>query len=106
LQIAAGTPPVIGRDALGNARGGIRTPQVDAPVSALSGLGQSGGAFCSIFGTTVAFDAGRLAQLYPDHDAYVTAVHDSTRAAVRGGFILKPDAAVIRNAAAASDIGD
>ena len=33
-------------------RGGIRTPAVDAPVAALSGLGQSGTTFCFLFGTT------------------------------------------------------
>ena len=68
-----GDPPTIARDAHGNALGGIRTAQVDVPVAALSGLGQSGGAFCSIFGTTTPFDAATLATLYPSHEAYVSA---------------------------------
>jgi hypothetical protein len=105
LQIVPGPPATIERDALGNARGGIRTPQVDAPIAALSGVGQSGGAFCSIFGTTTPFDASTLATLYPDHDAYVAAVRDAIRRAVRAGTVLKTDAAAIRAAAAASDVG-
>jgi hypothetical protein len=105
LQIAPGPPATIERDALGNARGGIRTPQVDAPIAVLSGVGQGGGAFCSIFGTTTPLDASTLATLYPDHDAYVAAVRDSIRRAVRAGTVLKTDAAAIRAAAAASDVG-
>jgi hypothetical protein len=105
LEIAAGAPPTIARDALGNARGGIRTAQVDAAVAALSGLGQSGSAFCSIFGTTTPFDAAMLATLYPSHAAYISRVLDATRRAVRAGFVLKADAKAIRAAAAASDVG-
>ncbi len=95
----------IARDAVGNALGGIRTPQVDVPIATLSGLGQSGGAFCPIFGTTSHFDAATLASLYPSHAAYVRAVLDATRKAVRAGFILRADATAIRAAAMASDIG-
>lgn len=92
-------------DAFGNVRGGIRTPYVDVPIATLSGLGQGGGSFCSLFGTTVLFDAGTLASLYPDHDTYVSAVNESTDRAVEAGFILEPDAQLIKTAAAASGIG-
>ncbi|MFN8028177.1 MAG: alpha/beta hydrolase domain-containing protein [Acidimicrobiia bacterium] len=40
------------------------------PVAKLSGLGQSGQSFCGIFGTTVPFDAAKIAQLYPSHAAF------------------------------------
>ena len=53
-------------DADGNVKGGIRTPQVDAPVATLSGLGQTGTNFCGIFGTTKPFDAATLAAKLPD----------------------------------------
>jgi len=105
MEITAGTPPDIERDALGNARGGIRTAQVEAAVATLSGLGQTGSAFCSIFGTTTPFDAVTLATLYPSHAAYVSRVLDATRNAVRAGFVLKADAKAIKAAAAASDVG-
>jgi hypothetical protein len=44
-------------DELGIAKGGIRSPWVDAPTAVLSGLGQSGAEFASLFGTTRAFGA-------------------------------------------------
>jgi hypothetical protein len=105
LAITAGNPPVIERDAFGNARGGIRTPAVDVPVATHSGLGQTGSAFCSIFGTTTAFDAATLAQLYPSHADYVRAVVRSARRAKRAGYLLKADVTAIKQAANASDVG-
>lgn len=100
-----GTPAEFVLDDLGNVVGGIRTSYVDAPVARLSGLGQSGGSFCGIFGTTMLFDEETLAALYPDHDAYVAAVDAATDAAVEAGFLLEPDAELIKTAAADSDIG-
>jgi hypothetical protein len=92
-------------DDYGNVLGGIRTPYVDVPIAALSGLGQSGGSFCWLFGTTALFDDPTLASLYPTHAAYVSAVNEATDSAVEAGFILEPDAQLIKAAAAASDIG-
>jgi hypothetical protein len=105
LEIAPGPPAQIVRDARGNALGGIRTPVVDAPIAALSGLGQSGSSFCGLFGTTVPFDAATLAALYPTHEAYVSAVGRASRAAVKAGAILRPAARAIREAAATSNVG-
>jgi len=93
------------RDEHGNARGGIRTPQVDVPIATLSGEGQAGEIFCLLFGTTVPFDAAKLAALYPSHDAYVTAFNASTDEAVAAGFLLPADAALMKASAAASSIG-
>jgi alpha/beta hydrolase family protein len=92
------------RDAHGDALGGIRTPQVDVPIATLSGDGR-GSVFCLLFGTTTPFDAATLASLYPDHDAYVAAFNAATDRAVQAGFILAPDAGLMKAAAAASDIG-
>jgi hypothetical protein len=92
-------------DEQGNVRGGVRTPAVDVPILTLSGLGQTGSAFCRLFGTTVALDAATLQALYPSHDAYVKAVKRSAKRAVRKGFLLKLDANAIVAAAAASSIG-
>jgi hypothetical protein len=106
LEIAPGPPPEILRDALGNALGGIRTPQIDVPIATLSGFGQPpGGTFCQLFGTTVPFGPATLASLYPTHDGYVKAIRGSVRTAVREGFIVRIDGTAIKDAAAASDIG-
>ena len=54
LQVASTGPLVFARDANGNAVGGVRSPQVDAPIAALGGTGNSGagpiGQFCRLFG--------------------------------------------------------
>ena len=105
LSVQPGFPPIIERDALGNAKGGIRTPQIDVAIAALSGVGQPVGSPCSRFGTTIAFDAATLAPLYPDHRSYVGAVKRETRRAVKRGFLLAIDAEEIRRAAASSGIG-
>jgi hypothetical protein len=41
LSLRPGAPPAIERDDLGNAVGGVRTPQVDAPVAVLPGIGSA-----------------------------------------------------------------
>ncbi len=92
------------RDAHGNAEGGIRTAAVDAPIAALSGSGQTGSAFCGLFGTTVKFDAATLKALYPTHAAYVRAVDRATARAVHEGFVQPADAVSIHRAAVHSHI--
>jgi hypothetical protein len=105
LSVQPGSPPSIDRDPLGNALGGIRTPQVDVPIAVLSGSGQPAGSACSRFGTTLALDAASLASLYPNHRSYVRAVNRATKRAIRRGFLLAIDAKAVRRAAASSDIG-
>jgi hypothetical protein len=83
----------IARDERGIARGGIRTPAVDAPVSVLTGEPPPGrSVICSLFGDTRPFDAATLAELYPTHQDYVDAVTESADAAVSAGFLLRADA--------------
>jgi hypothetical protein len=87
-------------DAQGNALGGIRTPYVDVPLAALSGLGQEGGSFCGLFGTTRSFTAEELAALYPTADDFITKWNAATDAAVESGAILAVDAEHIKTAGA------
>jgi hypothetical protein len=93
-------------DRYGNVRRGIRTPQLDVPIATLSGLGQTGGTFCGLFGTTVPFDATKLATLYRSHAKYVAAVQRATRKAVRAGYILPDDGTAIIAAGETSTIGN
>jgi hypothetical protein len=99
------SPPSFVTDANGNVEGGIRTPAVDVPVATLSGLGQSGSAFCFLFGTTVPFSAAKLAALYPTHRQFVREWVADTRADERAGFIRPADARELIAAAAASSVG-
>jgi hypothetical protein len=105
LELTAGPHPTIRRDALGNALGGIRTPELDVPISTLTGTaapGQSG--TCSLFGSTTPFDQATLTSLYPTHADYVSKFDAATRSAVKAGFILPTDATQIEAAAAASSV--
>jgi hypothetical protein len=106
LEVSAGPPVAVVRDANGNAVGGIRTPQLDVPIATLSGDGDRSSLVAALFGHTAPFDAITLAALYPDHDAYVSAFNAATDRAVQAGFILPPDAALMKAAAAASEIGE
>lgn len=92
-------------DDAGNATGGIRTPQLDAPIATLSGLGQAGDSFCALFGTTTPFTAEQLSQRYPDHDTFVQAWNGSLDTAVASGVVLEADAEQLRRVAAESSIG-
>ncbi len=93
------------RDEHGNALGGIRTPQVDVPIATLSGEPQLGSLFCLLFGNTMPFDDTKLASLYPNREAYVSAFNEATDRAVQERFLLPEDAKLMKAAAAASDIG-
>ncbi len=105
LTITAGTHRVVRRDGLGDAVGGIRTPQLDVPVAALSGTAPPGqGGTCNLFGSTVPFERAVLASLYPTHADYVSKFDQATRRAVTAGFILPADASELEAAASASSV--
>lgn len=93
-------------DAAGNAKGAIRTPHVDVPIATLGGLGQTGNAFCSLFGTTVPFDAAALKARYGSHDAFVTQWTTAMKKAVDAGVILQIDADHLIAAAKASTVAN
>ncbi len=109
IQLASASPLVLARDANGNALGGVRTPQVDAPIATLSGTGSSGsgsiGQFCAIFGTTMPFSATKVASLYKSHGQFVTQWERSAHRDVEAGFLLQRDATELMHSAHASQIG-
>jgi hypothetical protein len=113
--IALGDPaaadPIL-RDSYGNAKGGIRLPELEAPTARVDGqrndVAQAtpgGQNFCFLFGHTVMFDAATLAGLYPTHQAFVARFSAAVDALERAGYWLKPEATEARKAAEASRIG-
>jgi hypothetical protein len=97
-----GVPPTLALDGAGNARGGIRTPWVDAPTAKLSGFGNTGGPYGFLVGSTQPFDAATLAKAYPGGKAdYLKKFDASLASAVKAGFILPAYEAEIRALAAA-----
>jgi hypothetical protein len=100
LELGSGGDP-LALDALGIAKGGIRSPWVDAPTAVLSGFGQSGAEFAFLFGTTRPFDAATLARLYPGGRAdFLARFEKATDEALAAGFLLEADAREIRALAA------
>ena len=91
-------------DALGIAKGGIRTPHVEVPVAVLTGLGQKGQALCSLFGGTVPLTTEVMTARYGTHDAFVTKFSESAKAAVAANAILADDLEHLIEAAKASKV--
>ena len=97
LRLSSLTPPVIARDRLGNALGGVRTPAVDVPVAALSGDAPEGANdLCSLFGSTITFDAATLKSLYGDKHSYRSAYEAALDKAISAGFLLDDDRESLR----------
>ncbi len=96
LRLSTTAPPVLARDGLGNAMGGVRTPAVDVPVAALSGNAPpSASVLCSLFGSTTRFDASTLIRLYNDRSEYLSAYEASLHKAISGRFLLSADRAAL-----------
>jgi Alpha/beta hydrolase domain len=104
LSVTSSSPVVFALDANGNALGGVRSPQVDAPIATLGGTG-TGPGFCSLFGSTTPFSAAKIAALYPTHEAFFKAWRIAANASKRAGYLLAPDAKELKLAAAQSTIG-
>lgn len=92
LEVASSSPVVLVRDAQGNALGGVRSPQVDAPVATLTGI-NSGPGLCRLFGSTAPLSAAQLEALYPNHAAFVAAWAGSLARLQQEGFLLPADVA-------------
>ena len=98
------TSPVVFDKVNGITLGGVRSPQVDAPIAGFGGIGV-GPSFCFLFGTTVPYGPAQLAALYKNHGQFVSKWSNSAQTAVNGGFLLPPDQIELQNAAAQSKIG-
>jgi hypothetical protein len=103
----------VARDADGNAKGGIRLPQLEVPIATIDGKANTpppgAGAvfvsFCRLFGRTVPFGEAELRRRYPTHASYVTAFGAAADALVAAGFALPADVAELQAEAAGTDIG-
>ncbi len=111
LQIASTSPFAYAKDANGNTIGGVRSPQVDVPIAALAGIGNTPAnsspisAFCGLFGSTVPYTPAQLAALYQNHGTFVSAWNKDTQNLVKEGFLLPADANELNQSAVHSQIG-
>jgi hypothetical protein len=85
-----GAPPELQLDEHGNARGGVRLPEVDAPIATLSGTNDGPG-FQTLLGRRTPFPPDKLRSLYPDHATYVSAYAAAAQRAVDAGTLRPQD---------------
>lgn len=107
-RLDVASPDSYAKDQNGEALGGIRTPQVKAPIAVVSGIdtkSSAGGGFCGIFGTTVPVSSAKLTQLYPTHQAFVKKWDQAVASDVSKGYLLPADAKVLESVAKQSTIG-
>ncbi len=102
LQVSAAPPApefaTIDRDNNGLALGGIRLPRIVLPTAlntgenSLANTTNPVNAFCTLYGTHIPFEAGKLKTLYPSRTAYLREVKRVVGELVQRGFVLKEDA--------------
>jgi hypothetical protein len=100
----AASNAILKRNALGLSEGGIRLAAMDAPTG-LSVGGNTGPGACNRWGSYTPLSVAQLAQLYPNHTAYVHRVAEIARANALKGYILNGAAQRTIAAANASMIG-
>lgn len=109
LETTGSSPVAFALDEAGNAKGGARSPHVDAPIARLGGVSNTGepplGQFCRLFGTTVPFTDAELADRYESNRDFVRRWNKATNAALEAGYLLPEDAKLLKRAAAQSSIG-
>ena len=86
-----GDPPQIIRDQNGIARGGIRLPQVEAPVAHNSAIPRTGDIWGRLGGSCLPFAPEKLRVLYGDGTEYLARFEQAARAAEKVGVILPRD---------------
>jgi Alpha/beta hydrolase domain len=92
IDVTAGPTPTVQRDADGIALGGIRTPPVDVPVAAVSGVpGPNPSTICLLLGSAKPLSAARLAKLYLSRSAYLQKFTADADATIKAGFALAED---------------
>jgi hypothetical protein len=83
-------------DEVGNARGGVRTPCVDAPAQVVTGVGTPGASIvCSLFGVTRDLPTEVLRARYGSVADYLAEYAAATDAAIAAGFVLAEDRAAL-----------
>jgi hypothetical protein len=91
IEIVGGSPATIRRDDLGNAVGGIRLPELEAPIAEYRGLSFGTGR-APLFGASRPFSDDVLRRLYPTSEAFLDGWHRAVDRLLASGAILAEDA--------------
>ncbi len=98
-----GDPPALPRDEHGNARGGIRWPDVEAPLGTHVGESPAEG-FANLMGSSTPFPPEKVRALYPDRDAWLARYRVATEDLVANQVVLADDADAMLARAAAMEL--
>ncbi|WP_262380259.1 alpha/beta hydrolase domain-containing protein [Nonomuraea sp. PA05] len=81
------------RDGDGNALGGVRLPDLDAPLAAYAPTNSGGevAGACLLLGATTGLSSARIRQLYPAQQDYVAAFTRAADRALAAGHLLPAD---------------
>jgi Alpha/beta hydrolase domain len=99
----ADDPAMLARDEHGNALGGVRWPELEAPLATHRAEAEPGG-FPFGLGQTTPFSAEKIRALYPDHETWFVKYKAAVELLVNGQVILPDDAADMLADAQAADI--
>jgi hypothetical protein len=89
------------RDADGNVLGGVRLPDMAAPLGVHAAQQEPKSFGCSLAGAFLPFSEARIAERYKNRDDYVNQIRTAARKLEAERLLLPEDAAVIVNSAAA-----
>ena len=98
----SGDPPHVVRDEHGIARGGIRLPQADVPLAQNSAIPVADDILSVLYGSSVAFPAAKVRQLYGDQATFLARFEEAARAAEKMGVLLPRDVSALVDEARAS----
>ena len=105
IEVAPGTSPQIVRNTDGIALGGVRTPPVDVPVDALSGVpGPNPSTICLLLGSSKPLPVSQLKHLYPSRAVYLQQYGANAQKTIKAGFVLAVDRATLESFAEPSRI--
>lgn len=92
IELTDTAPPTMVADHHGIARGGVRTPWVEVPLAATSGLNPQTDRMSALFGSGEPFDSAHLARLYPGGlSHYLTEFTAALDCTISAGLIVGAD---------------
>jgi Alpha/beta hydrolase domain len=89
------------RDGDGNVLGGVRLPDIEAPLGVHAAQQEPKSFGCALMGAFLPFSEAQIAERYKNRDDYVNQIRTAARKLEAEGLLLPEDAAVIVNDAAA-----
>lgn len=95
IEVDPGPPASIRRDQFGNALGGIRLPELEAPIARHSGTNSSN-PLAALAGESVPLSSEQIGELYTDRSAYEKAWNAAVDRLVDDGLVLADDIESLR----------